>query len=238
MKIKYLLIVLSFVTLFACTNNSSSQENSSSINSIITLTEEEKFEQFKKAITFEENDTFTGYRLNLDISAKASNEKVYSLIRYVSIDNTNNCLEYTETVTQINDIDNLNSKTTTTKHYYYTAGSIIEELDDGRYQERDGTITKSSGMPKFNPTMDCYSELKLNQMGNVINMNGTIDPSKANTLFESDKLDDITNATMSASLYDYILEEVSWKYEQNDFIVNQKLVISYSNNIITVPSIN
>ena len=102
----------------------------------------------------------------------------------------------------------MRDKITESTHMYYTRGSIIFKDVDGRYVEKDGIITQSTGLPTFNPSVESFNELNLNLTGNVLKMDGIINPSKANELFAAEGLEDIQNAKMTASIYDDKLEEV------------------------------
>ena len=238
MKIKSLVLLSSLCLLFACGGGSTTSETSSSSQPTSQISQEEAFTLFTDAITFKTNDRFTGYRLNVYIRSIETKEQVYSLNRNVSMDKTNNACEYTETVTRINDDINSDGDTITeTKHMYYTNGSIIVEGNDGRYSEKDGIITQSTGLTKFVPTQEAFEDLVLNVRGNTLDMEGKIVPSKANELFSTTGLENITNATMEAEIYDDILEEVSWKYDLDGLSITQSLSIAYDNFVVTPPAL-
>lgn len=231
MKYKNIILLSSLALLFSCGEPSTS--DSTPISEQIS-----NFELFKNAITFKTNNSFTGYRLIMTIKNNNTNEQVYSLIRTIAIDTINDTCELNESITRINgSIDEDGDTINETKQMYYTNGSIIVKCDDGRYEEYDGVITKSTGLPKFNPTEDSFTSIDLKLSGNVLNMTGTIDCSKANDLFQSTDLDEITNATMKASLYDDKIEEISWNYDNAGMNINQRLTISYSSNTIVAPAL-
>ena len=115
--------------------------------------------------------------------------------------------------------------------------SIIFKDVDGRYVEKDGIITQSTGLPTFNPSVESFNELNLNLTGNVLKMDGIINPSKANELFAAEGLEDIQNAKMTASIYDDKLEEITWNYDIDGMNINQRLVISYNTYTIVPPAL-
>ena len=235
MKMKKLLIFSIVPLLFAC---GGSQTPSNDITSGTSVEEVNKFDLFKDAVTFKTNKNYTGYRLSITIKNKSTNEQVYTLSRMVSIDTVNNTSELIEDVTRINDsIDGDGDKITESTHMYYTRGSIIVKDVDGRYVEKDGIITQSTGLPTFNPSVESFNELNLNLTGNVLKMDGIINPSKANELFAAEGLEDIQNAKMTASIYDDKLEEITWNYDIDGMNINQRLVISYNAYTIVPPAL-
>ena len=228
MKINKLLLLASLFIVVGCNNPSlSSSQGETKSN----------FDIFKEAITFETNDAYTGYRLYTYI--KSNGKNIYSKSKILSIDKTNSTAELSETIIQINsDVDDTTDQSTTSTHLYFTRGSIIKQLEDGRYVEIDVEVNFSTGLPKFNPTEDCFTELNLDLNGNILEMSGTIDPSKANQLFVTEGLENISNATMEADIYDNILEEVNWAYSVDELEVSQRLVISYDNFEIYPPAVD
>ncbi len=234
MKIKNLLFAAAGLMVLASCNNS----NPSEVTSFTAGSEEAKFDQFKKAVTFTDNTSYTGYRLNVYMTSKTGGEEVASYSCLWSIDKDNLVAECTISETKLNaEIGNKPAKETKNEHFYVTQGSIIRQQEDGRYIENDGTVNPSTNLPRINPQKDHFSEITLDLSGNSLEMKGKIDSSKANDLFKSDKLASITDATMEASLYDYILEEVSWNYTIGDIEVSQRLVMFYSAPTITIPNL-
>ena len=240
MKIKNLVLLSTLCLLFACGggSNPTSQEISSEAPISSEAEVQSDFDFFRSAITFETNDAYTGYSLSESIMHKSSKEEISYKNTLVRIDNVSGALEYTSSHEHINtDINSDGEKITETTHMYYTNGSIIVQGDDGRYTEKDGIITKSSGLPKINPKEEHFTSLELNKVGNTLDMEGVIDPSKANELFSATGLENISNCTMEASLYDDRLEEVIWTYDQEEINVYVKLTIYYNDFVITPPAL-
>lgn len=197
----------------------------------------EDFEMFQKAIQLEENDTYTGFRLFVNITSISSSENVYSLQKSVSIDRENNFMKVDETITTLSNEEGAqNGKKTTSTTTYYDEGSAYILQSDGDYVQKDGTVTQNV-TPSIHPEEDCFQEVQLTKNGNVYAFEAKIVSEKANELFGANNLSEMKNGVMTADFYDNIMEEVSWNYEIKDMKVSQRLVISYSQTTIVLPTI-
>lgn len=195
----------------------------------------EDFEAMKKALTFEENDTYTGYRLSMDMTSLETSEVIYSFTKSVSIDKENTIMHASETTVVLSDdVEATDGKLTTTNDYYYDVASKYTLQADGSYLQEDGEVDQNPPIV-LNPTEDCFSDMDYQKSGNSYEINGKIVSSKANDLFGSEKLNDIKNATIYVSFYDAILEKVSFEYEINNLKVSQQLTISYNAVSLVLP---
>lgn len=195
----------------------------------------EDFENMKKALTFEGNDTYTGYRLYITIQNEAK-ELIYNASRSVSIDKTNNIMLCVETETTLsNDPGSIDGMITSTNQYYYDVGSKYTLQPDGNYLQEDGKVSQDVPM-KLNLSPNYFVSIEYNRHANSYHIVSEIDSSHANDLFAATSLTNLKDIHLEAEFYDNILERVIITYNQNDLAVRQTLNISYSSVELSLPA--
>lgn len=240
MNKKIIPLCLFSLLIVGCNNTPTSQENNSSNTTDYSsyVCTDEDYTNLFNAMKLVGNDTFTGYRLKLSFTSKISNERVYNEQRYVYIDRTNNYYEFEQTITQIApSTDNMSNTITSVAHVYYDQGSSYVLQDDNSYKQIDGTVTQSSLIFTFNPSKDSFTDIQFKRNYNVYTFNGTIVSSKANTLFNTTGLDNITDATMSINVTDNKLDTLNYSYTQNNIKVDAEMLMFYDSRIITLPEV-
>ena len=222
----YPLIALTLVMGVSCEKNEPSSSEGSNISN---------FEAMKKALTFEENDTFTGYRLSVNMTSLSTSEVIYNLQKNVSINRENQTMYASETLTYISDSEEAqDGKVTETHVYYYDVGSRYTLQSDGNYLQEDGTVDQNPPIT-LNPKEEYFSDMDYQKSGNAYVVNGKIVSSKANDLFATTGLESIKNATIGVEFYDAILEKVSFAYEVNNVKISENITISYNAPSFVMP---
>lgn len=188
------------------------------------------------AAQLKNNETFTGYRLNMSQVASSSNEVVYSETKFIRIDRTNNYYEVQQFITKIaSSADSFLTTEEIENHIYYDQGSQYVLQEDNSYKQYDGTVTRSSLLFKFNPKKSYFDNIEFVKEVNVYNFAADIIPSKANDLFGATGLESITNASMEIEVFDDELQRISYKFTMDQINVTAQITMFYDPYIITLP---